>query len=102
MAVIKTKKGEEIMVDDDRFEDLVIYKWCLNQSGYAFNNKCGLMHRYLTNCPKGLTVDHINNNRADNRLENLEIVTQSENTTRRHERAWDRFQTEQWDKALGK
>ena len=41
------------------------------------------LHRYLTNAPAGLTVDHKNGNSLDNRRSNLELVTQSENSRRR-------------------
>lgn len=41
------------------------------------------LHRYIMNCPRNLVVDHINGNALDNRLENLRICTQRENTRNR-------------------
>ena len=40
------------------------------------------LHRFLTSCPTGLVVDHLNDNPLDNRRVNLEIVTQGENIHR--------------------
>jgi hypothetical protein len=43
------------------------------------NNSRIALHRYLTDAPKGLVVDHINGNPLDNRQENLRICDQASN-----------------------
>lgn len=37
------------------------------------------LHRFLTNCPEGMIVDHINGDGLDNRLCNLRVVTVAQN-----------------------
>ena len=41
------------------------------------------LHRILIGAKKGEIVDHINRNKLDNRIENLRIVTQSQNNLNR-------------------
>jgi len=75
-----------------------ILKGCDNGSGYLFVNlsnngktKTKKIHQlvaesFLNHIPCGykLVVNHINFNRQDNRVENLEIVTARENTNKKH------------------
>jgi hypothetical protein len=41
-------------------------------------------HRYVTNCPDNLVVDHANRCTYDNRIKNLRICTVAENNKNRH------------------
>lgn len=47
----------------------------------SINNKVIRLHRFITNCPKNLVVDHINHNTLDNRKANLKVCTRFENST---------------------
>lgn len=78
------------LIDIDDFEKVSIYQWRMDKShGYVYTNiaepgkrlRKTYLHRYIMNPPKGMVVDHINRNKADNRKENLQIVTQAENAS---------------------
>ena len=67
-----------------------VAKWTrgsLSQLGYYMVGVCGCtycVHRLIAEAfigpiPDGYEIDHINRNRADNRISNLRIVTRSEN-----------------------
>ncbi|MCR4328925.1 MAG: HNH endonuclease [Candidatus Roizmanbacteria bacterium] len=85
-----TNHPDMVIVDDEDFEYLNQWKWCssigrLKQNHYAIRTTHTkeiytiAMHRLLCKAPKGMYVDHINNNTLDNRRSNLRIVTASEN-----------------------
>lgn len=88
MKEVQLTKGKIALVDDKDYLDVLKYRWCYT-SGYAWNAKLGLMHRYLMGLPyikghrgpiKGQPqVDHINGNKLDNQKKNLRIVNSSEN-----------------------
>lgn len=73
----------EVLIDDDRYHDLLKYRWVKNRDGYAhakIEKKDVRMHRYLLNYNGSDSVDHINGNRLDNRVNNLRIVTAQQNS----------------------
>lgn len=76
------RKHYEILVDDNQWHMLnKMGQWTINSDGYAIISKDHIdsgrqMHRIIMNCIKGddNTVDHINNNKIDNRKDNLRIL----------------------------
>lgn len=69
------------------------------------SNKQIMLHRYIMNCPKGLTIDHINHNTTDNRKQNLRICTQRENNLNQSELRSNNksgYRNISWQKACNK
>ena len=88
MKKILLTKGYFAIVDDSDFEWLNQWKWHYSQPGYASKGKPYingkpqgqlLMHRLIMKCPDNKTVDHINQNKLDNRKKNLRICSYHEN-----------------------
>ena len=85
----KTKRGIYMVSNDGQILNSItgtIYKNAKNSTGYCaikINKKWFLVHRLVAEifigCADGKVVHHKNNITDDNRVENLEITTQSEN-----------------------
>jgi len=96
MKKILTKQGNEILVDDIEYTHLSRFNWRLNAYGEVVAEKYPngrenkrvhyKMGRLVAKTPKGLTVDHINGNKLDNRKENLRNCTLYENNLNKDKR----------------
>jgi hypothetical protein len=76
-------KNKEIvgytLVDKDIYEKIKDLKFSYT-TGYARNSKLGLLHRYIMSAKKhDPLIDHINNDKLDNRRENLRFSNKSQN-----------------------
>ena len=85
MKKIPLSKGKFALVDDVNYDWLSEYRWhCIfnTTTYYAYtrvNGKHIAMHRLLLIVPKGKEIDHINRKGWDNRINNLRVVTRSQN-----------------------
>lgn len=93
LSIVKNKNNEciinlynkdniikEIIVDEDDYYNLIQYKWKISHHNYVTNYKLGFIHRYILNYTGEYYIDHINNNKFDNRKINLRIVTAKQNS----------------------
>lgn len=89
MKEIQLTKGYSAIVDDEDYDFLMQWKWyarCQSAGmpyaarGVRGNPKKIMMHDVIMNNNSGLTVDHINLDRLDNRKENLRLCTRIENS----------------------
>lgn len=85
-----TNSENEMICDLDMWEKYKIHSWRESDKGYArtfiiINGKRKLFafHRLVTGAKNGQIVDHINQNKLDNRKENLRITTLSMNAFNR-------------------
>lgn len=72
----------EFKVDKECVDKIKEFKWSAISTGYIatyIDGKTILLHRFLTDCPAGYVVDHINHDTMDNRICNLRVCTQREN-----------------------
>lgn len=80
--------GNFAIVDEDDYQKVKDFKWYVLRNGYVVTDTRNkdrtkgvfwYLHRFLTNAPKDLVVDHINGDKFDNRKENLRVTTQGNN-----------------------
>jgi len=90
MKTINLSKGKQAIVDDEDFDYLSQWKWCVNSAGYAVrgvhhyeNGKRKttliLMHRIINETPDGFYTDHADGNPLNNARSNLRNATKGEN-----------------------
>lgn len=114
MKQIQLKNGMFAIVDDDDFNWLSQWKWSAIKTKYGYyadrESHYIRMHREVMSRWVGrpLTddeeVDHINQNKLDNRKENLRLATSAENKRNRGKQSNNTsgYKGVMWDKATGK
>lgn len=92
-----TNSTNIVLIDDCDYARVSQYRWFFkktrNDEGYpARSVRRGKkiatvwLHRFIMDCPDGLTVDHLDGNRLNAMKSNLECITYEENNKRKHER----------------
>lgn len=79
----------KIKVDDEDYPLLSRFNWYISDSGYAMTQIRGEKHIRMHHLVWGaigntkLVIDHLNNNRLDNRKSNLRLCSQKDNSNNR-------------------
>jgi hypothetical protein len=75
----------QVLIDAEDLEKVSAYKWYFDHSNrMVSNNEIGYLSRFIMNVTDfKMKVDHINQDRLDNRKENLRLCTNSENCRNR-------------------
>jgi hypothetical protein len=79
-------QGKFMVVDDQDFAQLNNFKWHVSATGYARTCRAGkhiLAHHLVRQPGAGLVIDHVNQNKLDNRRSNLRVATRGQNNTNR-------------------
>jgi len=89
MKIIHLTQGKQTIVDDEDYDRLSAFSWCLTPGKHTHYASRGtriggiykrvLMHREILLVPEGKFVDHIDRDGLNNTKENLRICTPSEN-----------------------
>lgn len=112
--MIQLTMGLSVKVDDDDYEILSKFKWQAKNprkdTYYAARSirmsngkqKTVGMHRFITNCPDGYDVDHIDGDGLNNCKSNLRVVTRRQNLQNRHSKTSSSYVGVSFDKNKGK
>jgi len=117
MKEIPLTRGKVAIVDDEDYEKLRTIKWhsqttkvkgrILLYAAHSVYRREGshkvlIMHRLITNCPKGLEVDHIDGDGLNNQKSNLRVVTRFLNQQNRHGNKTSKYTGVYYDKQINK
>jgi hypothetical protein len=92
MIEVPLTKGKVALIDDEDAERVLAFKWtyCRRRGGLEYAGRSiwipgqkkvsgVLLHRFILNAPKGVNVDHKDNNGLNCQKDNIRLTTQSRN-----------------------
>jgi hypothetical protein len=85
MKEIKLSQGMVALVDDEDYDYLNQWKWCVTIGAGTYyavrkiNNRLLRMHRLILNAPNNFQVDHIDHNGLNNQRSNIRLCNNSQN-----------------------
>lgn len=80
------KKEITTLIDNEDWITIKKLHWYVVGKGYLAcrkNKETIYLHRMITKCPKGMSVDHIDNNKLNNQKSNLRICDNSQNNAKK-------------------
>jgi hypothetical protein len=85
-------KGQPLVYDASHDDAVMQHTWSMSAPGYAWNKQIGYMHGFIAKLAgmevaPGMSIDHINMCKLDNRLKNLRVATQSQQNANRGTRS---------------
>jgi hypothetical protein len=89
MKEITLTQGKVALVDDEDFEELIKFKWCVyknrstDYASHRYKNRSISMHRTILKANLGEFVDHKDGNGLNNQKSNLRICTMNGNMQNR-------------------
>ena len=82
----KKLESNYFLIDKINLEKIIKHNWYLDSNGYpmTYTARSKTLHKNLLGKQQdGYVIDHINRNKLDNRLCNLRVITQKENSYNR-------------------
>lgn len=113
---IPLTQGKVAIVDDHQYERVMQFKWCAQYAHglwYAHRktsrangakSRVVQLHRFITNAPAGMEVDHKNGNGLDCTDDNMRLCTHAENqrNTKKPSTNTSGYKGVSWHKTSGK
>ena len=86
IKLLGSKSDKAFLISLQSLSTVLQHNWYYSKGGYprSYTARYHTLHRFLLGRQeKGMVIDHINRDKMDNRLDNLRVITQKENSYNR-------------------